>query len=73
MTIQEQTHLCHRTNKFIEKYGVSRKWLASKAKIREKDFSCFINQRLALSKNQQERLTAFLDKYEQCMSTFSQL
>ncbi len=73
MTIQEQSYLIDRTNSFIEKYGVSRKWLASKVRIREKDFSGFINQRLAISKNQKERLTAFLDEYEECMSTFSQL
>ena len=73
MTIQEQSYLIDRTNSFIEKYGVSRKWLALKVRIREKDFSGFINQRLAISKNQKERLTAFLDEYEECMSTFSQL
>lgn len=73
MTIQEQTCLIDRTNSFIKKYGVSRKWLASKVQIREKDFSGFINQRHAISKNQKERLTKFLDEYEQCMATFSQL
>lgn len=70
MTIQQQTNLIERTNSFIEKFGVSRKWLASKVSIREKDFSGFINQRIAISKNQSERLELFLDEYERRMVGF---
>lgn len=70
MTIQQQTNLIERTNNFIEKFGVSRKWLASKVSIREKDFSGFINQRIAISKNQSERLQMFLNEYEQRMVGF---
>lgn len=70
MTIQQQTNLIERTNSFIEKFGVSRKWLASKVNIREKDFSGFINQRIAISKNQSERLEMFLNEYERRMVGF---
>lgn len=73
MTIQEQSYLIERTNSFIEKYGVSRKWLALKVNIREKDFSGFINQRHAISKNQKERLTTFLDEYDRRMVDFAEL
>ena len=33
MTIQDQEYLINRTNKFFEKYGISKKWLAAKVGI----------------------------------------
>lgn len=73
MTILEQTELIAKTEKFIDRYGVSQKWLASKTNIPEKKFSEFINMKLALSKNQCERLVTFLVEWDRRMDGFDAL
>lgn len=73
MSIQEQEPLIRRTNKFMEKYGVSKKWLASKTGITIQKFSYFSNSRFAIPKSQYERLVAFLDEYERRMIGFAAL
>lgn len=55
---------------FIKKYGVTKKWLASKAKIPYKDFSIFINGRLILPTSQYERLFDFINGFEKRMNNF---
>lgn len=67
MSIQEQEPLIRRTNKFIEKYGIKKKWLAGKVRIDEQKFSYFCNFRFALSFNQYNNLVDFLNKYEKYM------
>lgn len=67
MSIQEQEPLVKRTNEFIEKYGIKKKWLAGKVKIDEQKFSYFCNSRFALSFNQYNNLVDFLNKYEKYM------
>lgn len=73
MTIQDQEYLINRTNKFIEKYGISKKWLASKVSIPVQKLSYFINSRFAISQKQFDRLTAFLDEYDRRMVGFTAL
>lgn len=70
MTIQQQEPLIKRTNDFIKKYGVSKKWLAEKAGITVQKFSYFCNSRFALSANQYDHLVAFLDEYQRRMVGF---
>lgn len=67
MSIQEQEPLIKRTNEFIEKYGIKKKWLAGKVKIDEQKFSYFCNSRFALSFKQYNNLVDFLNKYEKYM------
>ena len=69
ITIQQQEELMQRTKKF----GISKKWLASKVGISVRDFSLFINARFAITQHQYDKLLGFIDEWEQCMSTFSQL
>ncbi len=73
MTIQEQEPLIRRTNNFIKKYGMSKRWLAAKTGITEQKFSYFCNSRFALSVNQHSRLVAFLDEFERRMVGFDAL
>lgn len=73
ITIQQQEELMQRTKKFVAKYGISKKWLASKVGISVRDFSLFINVRFAITQHQYDKLLGFIDEWEQCMSTFSQL
>lgn len=71
MTIQQQEPLIKRTNDFIKKYGVSKKWLAEKTGITAQKFSYFCNSRFALSASQHDRLVAFLDEYQRRMVGFN--
>jgi len=73
MTIQEQEPLIKRTNNFIKKFGMSKRWLASKVNITEQKFSYFCNSRFALSAKQHNRLVAFLDEFERRMVGFDAL
>lgn len=73
ITIQQQEELMQRTKKFVAKYGISKKWLASKVGISVRDFSLFINARFAITQHQYDKLLGFVDEWEQCMATFSQL
>lgn len=73
MTIQDQEYLINRTNKFIEKYGISKKWLATKVCIPVQKLSYFLNSRFAIPQKQYDRLTAFLDEYERRMVGFAAL
>lgn len=73
ITIQQQEKLMQRTKEFVAKYGISKKWLASKVGISVRDFSMFINSRFAITQHQYDKLLGFVDEWEQCMSTFSQL
>lgn len=73
MTIQDQEYLINRTNRFIEKYGISKKWLASKVNIPVQKLSYFLNSRFAIPQKQHDRLTAFLDEYERRMVGFAAL
>ena len=59
MTILDQQSTINRTNKFIEKYGVAKKWMAVKVQIPLQKFSYFCNGRFALSEPEFNRLTAF--------------
>ena len=52
ITIQQQEELMQRTKKFVAKYGISKKWLASKVGISVRDFSLFINARFAITQYQ---------------------
>ena len=61
MSIQEQEPLVKRTNEFIEKYGIKKKWLAGKVKIDEQKFSYFCNSRFALSFNQYNKYMGFVE------------
>lgn len=69
-TIQDQQYLINRTNKFMEKYGCSKKWLACKTGITIQKFSYFCNSRFAIPENQYERLAAFMDEYDRRMVGF---
>lgn len=73
ITIKQQEELMERTKEFVEKYGISKKWLAAKVGISVRDFSYFINSRFAIPQCQYDRLLSFVDEWEKCMSTFSQL
>jgi len=73
ITIQQQEELMQRTKKFVAKYGISKKWLASKVGISVRDFSLFINARFAITQHQYDKLLGFVDEWERCMATFRQL
>lgn len=73
MTIQEQEYLINRVNKFLKKYGVSKKWLASKVGIAEQRFSYFCNSRFVIPNNQYDRLLKFMDEYEKRLIGFEAL
>ena len=48
ITIQQQEELMQRTKKFVAKYGISKKWLASKVGISVRDFCCLLTPDLLL-------------------------
>ena len=73
MTIQDQQYLINRVKKFLEKYGVSKKWLASKVGIAEQRFSYFCNSRFAIPRSQYDRLMDFLDEYDKRLVGFAAL
>lgn len=66
-TIQDQQYLINRTNRFMEKYGCSKKWLSSKVGIAVRNLSYFCNSRFAIPENQYDRLAAFMDEYDRRM------
>lgn len=69
-TIQDQQYLINRTNRFMEKYGCSKKWLASKVGIAVRNLSYFCNSRFAISEKQYNRLVEFMDEYDRRMVGF---
>lgn len=71
--ILSQVPLMERTNNFIKKYGLKVLWVADKTNIPNRYLSSWLNGNTVLYAPQLERLTTFLDEYEQCMSGFSYL
>lgn len=69
-TIQDQQYLINRTNRFMEKYGCSKKWLASKVGIDVRNLSYFCNSRFAIPEKQYNRLVEFMDEYDRRMVGF---
>ena len=69
-TIQDQQYLITRTNRFMEKYGCSKKWLASKVGIAVRNLSYFCNSRFAIPEKQYNRLVEFMDEYDRRMVGF---
>ena len=69
-TIQDQQYLINRTNRFMEKYGCSKKWLASKVGIAVRNLSYFCNSRFAIPEKQHNRLVEFMDEYDRRMVGF---
>ena len=72
-TIEEQKYLVDRTNAFLKKYGVYKKWLAEKVNISYSKFSYFIGNRYVIPDAQYDRLNAFLDEYERRMIGFQEI
>ena len=73
MTILDQQSTINRTNKFIERYGIAKKWMAVKVQIPLQKFSYFCNGRFALSEPEFNRLTDFLNEYDRRMVGFMAL
>jgi len=69
--ILNQVPLMERTNNFIKSYGLKVLWIAEKTNIPNRYLSSWLNGNAILYAPQLERLTAFLNEYEQCMSGFS--
>lgn len=69
-TIQDQQYLINRTNRFMEKYGCSKKWLASKVGIAVRNLSYFCNSRFAIPEKQYNCLVEFMDEYDRRMVGF---
>ncbi|RKJ41111.1 hypothetical protein D7X94_04705 [Acutalibacter sp. 1XD8-33] len=70
ITIQQQEELMQQTKKFVAKYGISKKWLASKVGISIRGFSLFINARFAITQHQYDKLRDFIDEYDRRMVGF---
>lgn len=72
-TIIDQLPLIARTNKTINDYGLKIHWMADKTRISSRHIGSFINQRLALTIPETERLTKFLDEFESRMNGFREI
>lgn len=70
-TIIDQIPMMERTKAFVEKYGCKVLWIAEHTGIPSRRLSSWMHGNELLYENQFERLTAFLNEYEQCMSGFS--
>ena len=72
-TIIDQLPLIARTNKTINDYGLKINWIADMTHISPRHIGSFVNQRLALTVPETERLTKFLDEYENRMHGFQEV
>ncbi len=63
MTAMEQYRHMKATQKFLEKWGLKQKYVASVCKISETDISKFLNGKMALSEKQLDRLLTYETDY----------
>lgn len=60
----EQEQAANDTKVFLMRWGLKAKYVAEVCELSPKVFSQFINHKLALSKNQINRLMGFITDYE---------
>ncbi len=64
MTILEQTAISEHTREFLSQWGLKQKFVAKACGISEPIFSKFINDKIALSPNQLNRVVFYMDDYK---------
>lgn len=63
MTAVEQYQVAEQTKEFLAKWGLKKKFVARTCGIPEGVFSKFINNKVALSGKQLERVTSYTSDY----------